>query len=58
MKIIEIVTLPKSAWFPNYQRYRYQVLITQIEYLDEDFQEISHKERYGRVESDWAGSSF
>jgi len=28
--------LPKSAYFPTYQRYRSQILIAQIEDLNED----------------------
>ena len=36
LQITEIATLPKSAYFPNYQRYRSQILISQIEDLNED----------------------
>ena len=35
LKIAEISTLAKSASFPNYQRYRLQILIAQIEDLSE-----------------------
>ena len=41
LKITEIVTLPKSAWFRNYQRYRSQIKIAQIEDLNEDCVKIS-----------------
>ena len=36
-KTDEITTLPKSAWFPNYQRYQTKILIAQIGDLDADF---------------------
>ena len=36
LKITEITTLPESAQFLNYQRYRSQILITQTEDLNED----------------------
>ena len=39
-KKTEIVTLPKSAWFSSYQRYRSQILIKQIKDLNKDFVEI------------------
>ena len=31
LKIAKIVTLPKSAKFPNYHRYQSQILIAEIE---------------------------
>ena len=34
LKIAIIATMPKSAWFPSYQRYRSQILIAQIEVLN------------------------
>ena len=34
MKITEIAKLPKSTYFPNCQRYRSQILIAQIPYLN------------------------
>ena len=36
LKITEIATLPKSVQFPNYQRYRSQILIAQIEDMNKD----------------------
>ena len=39
-KFTEIATLPKSALFPNYQIYRPQILIAQIENLNEDCDKI------------------
>ena len=36
-KITEIATLPKSTKFLDYQRYLFQILITQFEDLNEDF---------------------
>ena len=41
-KIIEIATLAKSALFPNYQRYRSEILLAQTEDLNEDCVKISH----------------
>ena len=35
-KTVEITTLWKSAYFPNYQRYPSQILIAQIEEFNED----------------------
>ena len=55
MEITEMSTLPKSAYFPNYQRYQSQICEEQIEDLKEDgakiprpylvytFQEISRQ---------------
>ena len=40
-KITENATLPKSAWFPNYQRYQYQMLIAQIEDFNKNSDTIS-----------------
>ena len=42
LKITEITTLPKSAQFPNYQRYN---LIAQIEDLNEDCDMIYYIEK-------------
>ena len=36
LKIIVIATLPKSVYFPNYQRYRSQILVSQIGDFNED----------------------
>ena len=36
VKITEIATLLKSPQFPNYQRYRFQILISQTEDLIKD----------------------
>ena len=36
LKITEIATLPKSASFPNYQRYQYQIFMAQTKDLYED----------------------
>ena len=41
-KITEIATWPKTAYFPNYQRYRSQILIAQIQDLNEDCIKMSH----------------
>ena len=41
LKITEIATLLKSALFPNYQRYRSQILIAQIEDMNKDCVKIS-----------------
>ena len=41
LKITEITTLSKCAYFTNYQRYRYKILIAQIDDLIEDCVKIS-----------------
>jgi len=41
MTITEIITLLKSAWFPNHRKYRLQILTAQIEDLNEDCVKIS-----------------
>ena len=41
IKITKITTLPKSALFLNYQRYRSQMLIAQIEDFNGDCNKIS-----------------
>ena len=43
LKIIEIATLPKNAYFPNYLRYLSQILTAQIEELNEDCVKISRE---------------
>ena len=35
LKIAEMA-LPKRAYFPNYQRYRFQILIAQFEEFNQD----------------------
>ena len=41
LKITEIATLPKNLYFQNYQRYRSQILISQIKDLNKDWGKIS-----------------
>ena len=41
LKITEIATLPKNTLFPNYPRYRFQIVRAQIVDLNEDSVQIS-----------------
>ena len=41
LKITEIATVPKTAQFPSYQRYRFQILIAQIEDWNKDCIKVS-----------------
>ena len=40
-KIAEIYTMPKTAMFPNYQRYQSQILIAEFEAFSQDCVKIS-----------------
>ena len=40
LKIAEMVSPPKCAQLPKYERYRFQILIAQIEDLKKDFIKI------------------
>ena len=42
LKSTEIVKLPKSTSFPNYQRYEIQTLIAQIENFNKYYVKMSH----------------
>ena len=36
LKIADIAMMPKSAYFPNYQKYRIKILKVQVESLNQD----------------------
>ena len=42
LKITKIAMLPKGAYFSNYQRYRFQILIAEVGDLNKDSVDISH----------------
>ena len=50
LKITKILTLPKSRQFPNYQRYRSQILIAQIQDIHMRYVKNSYHINFSRNE--------